>query len=68
VSYDLNYRASLWQAIGGKQKAQEVNRRLAPLVDVMIGNEEDFSAALGFDVPGVDESLSRFPEWLRSER
>jgi len=60
VSYDLNYRASLWQAIGGKQKAQEVNRRIAPLVDVMIGNEEDFSAALGFDVPGVDQSLSDF--------
>ena len=60
VSYDLNYRASLWQAIGGKQKAQEVNRRIAPLVDVMIGNEEDFSAALGFEVPGVDETLSDF--------
>jgi 2-dehydro-3-deoxygluconokinase len=60
VSYDLNYRSSLWQAIGGKPKAQEVNRRIAPLVDVMIGNEEDFSAALGFDVPGVDESLSDF--------
>ncbi len=60
VSYDLNYRASLWQAIGGKQKAQEVNRRIAPLVDVMIGNEEDFSAALGFAVPGIDESLSDF--------
>jgi len=60
VSYDLNYRASLWQAIGGKQKAREVNRRIAPLVDVMIGNEEDFSAALGFDVPGVDENLADF--------
>jgi len=60
VSYDLNYRASLWQSIGGKQKAQEINRRIAPLVDVMIGNEEDFSAALGFDAPGVDESLSNF--------
>jgi 2-dehydro-3-deoxygluconokinase len=60
VSYDLNYRASLWQAIGGKPKAQEVNRRIAPLVDVMIGNEEDFSAALGFEVPGVDEGLSDF--------
>ena len=60
VSYDLNYRASLWQAVGGKAKAQEVNRRIAPLVDVMIGNEEDFSAALGFAVPGVDESLGDF--------
>jgi 2-dehydro-3-deoxygluconokinase len=59
VSYDLNYRASLWQAIGGKPRAQEVNRQLAPLVDVMIGNEEDFSAALGFKVEGVDESHSQ---------
>ncbi len=54
VSYDLNYRASLWKAIGGKQHAQSVNRRLAPLVDVMIGNEEDFSAALGFELRGVE--------------
>lgn len=58
VSYDLNYRESLWKAIGGKKRAQEVNRRLAPLVDVMIGNEEDFSAALGFEVPGMDEHIS----------
>jgi 2-dehydro-3-deoxygluconokinase len=56
VSYDLNYRASLWESIGGKQQAQAVNRRLAPLVDVMIGNEEDFSAALGF---GTDEDIDR---------
>jgi len=54
VSYDLNYRPSLWKAIGGKAKAQEVNRILAPLVDVMIGNEEDFTAALGFPVAGLD--------------
>jgi 2-dehydro-3-deoxygluconokinase len=57
VSYDLNYRESLWKGIGGKTQAQEVNRRLAPLVDVMLGNEEDFSAALGFKVAGVDEHL-----------
>ena len=60
VSYDLNYRASLWKAIGGKAKAQEVNRKVASLVDVMIGNEEDFSAALGFEIPGVDDSLTDF--------
>jgi 2-dehydro-3-deoxygluconokinase len=58
ISYDLNYRESLWKAIGGQAKAREVNRRLAPYIDVMLGNEEDFSAALGFDVPGVDEHLS----------
>jgi 2-dehydro-3-deoxygluconokinase len=58
VSYDLNYRASLWKSIGGQKRAQEVNRGLAPLIDVMLGNEEDFTAALGFEVEGVDENLS----------
>lgn len=59
VSYDLNYRPSLWKSIGGKSKAQEVNRRLAPLVDVMLGNEEDFTAALGFPVSGLDAHHSK---------
>jgi 2-dehydro-3-deoxygluconokinase len=58
VSYDLNYRPSLWKSMGGHQRAQEVNRRIAQHVDVMIGNEEDFSACLGFPVEGVDENLS----------
>ena len=58
ISYDLNYRESLWTAVGGQARAREVNRMLAPYVDVMIGNEEDFSAALGFEVAGVDEHLS----------
>ena len=59
VSYDLNYRPSLWQAVGGQARAREVNRDLAPLVDVMIGNEEDFTAALGFEVEGMDEHHSK---------
>ena len=59
ISYDLNYRASLWNDIGGKEKAIEVNRAIAPLVDVMLGNEEDFSAALGFAVEGLDEGCSK---------
>jgi 2-dehydro-3-deoxygluconokinase len=59
VSYDLNYRESLWKSIGGKKRAQEVNRELAPFVDVMLGNEEDFTAALGFEVEGLDENLSK---------
>jgi len=58
ISYDLNYRPSLWQSFGGKARSQEVNRGLAPFVDVMLGNEEDFTAALGFEVKGVDEHLS----------
>lgn len=58
VSYDLNYRPSLWKSIGGHDKAQEVNREIAQYVDVMIGNEEDFTASLGFEVEGVDENIS----------
>ena len=60
VSYDLNYRASLWKSNGGKKQAQEVNRRIAPYVNAMLGNEEDFSAALGYQVPGMDEHHSTF--------
>lgn len=61
VSYDLNYRPSLWKSIGGHAKAREVNRAIAPFVDVMIGNEEDFTACLGFEVEGVDENLKELP-------
>lgn len=59
VSYDLNYRPSLWKDNGGMAKAQEVNRALVPYVDVLFGNEEDFSAALGFEVPGLGDDLSK---------
>ena len=58
VSYDLNYRPSLWKSIGGLAKAQEVNREIAKYVDVMIGNEEDFTASLGFEVEGVSEHVT----------
>ena len=57
VSYDLNYRPSMWSAIGGIEKAQEVNKEIAKYVDVMIGNEEDFTACLGFQIEGNDENL-----------
>jgi 2-dehydro-3-deoxygluconokinase len=58
ISYDLNYRDSLWRSVGGQKKAQEVNQELAKEVDVLFGNEEDFSAALGFEVEGTDENFS----------
>jgi 2-dehydro-3-deoxygluconokinase len=61
VSYDLNYRESLWKAIGGKAKAQEVNRELVRKVDVLFGNEEDFSAVLGAKLEGVSESFDELP-------
>jgi 2-dehydro-3-deoxygluconokinase len=56
VSYDLNYRPSLWNSIGGKEKAQEVNQKLAAEVDVLIGNEEDFEASLGIELEGSNQS------------
>ncbi|HEX8411800.1 MAG TPA: sugar kinase [Thermoanaerobaculia bacterium] len=62
VSYDLNYRPSLWKGIGGPEKARAVNRELVGLVDVLFGNEEDFSVALGFEVEGVDEHLGALPK------
>jgi 2-dehydro-3-deoxygluconokinase len=58
VSYDLNFRPSLWQGIGGSERAREVNRRIASRVDVMIGNEEDFTACLGLEVDGTDANLN----------
>ena len=59
VSYDLNYRPSLWKGTGGQAKAQEINREIAKYVDVMIGNEEDFTASLGFEVEGNDAELKQ---------
>jgi 2-dehydro-3-deoxygluconokinase len=59
VSYDLNYRASLWKSQGGQAGAQKINRMIAKHVDVMLGNEEDFTACLGFEVEGLDEHISK---------
>jgi 2-dehydro-3-deoxygluconokinase len=61
ISYDLNYRPSLWKSIGGLEKAREVNTTIAPHIDVMIGNEEDFTASLGLEIEGVDENLNALP-------
>lgn len=58
VSYDLNYRPSLWNSIGGQAKAQEVNQAIAPYVDVMLGNEEDFTACLGLEVEGMTNDVT----------
>ena len=61
VSYDLNYRESLWKSIGGKAKAQEVNRELVRKVDLLLGNEEDFSAMLGVKIKGVGDDFAQLP-------
>lgn len=59
VSYDLNYRPSLWKGIGGLEKAREVNKKIAEYIDVMIGNEEDFTACLGLEVEGNSDGLKK---------
>ena len=61
VSFDLNYRDSLWKSIGGKAKAQEVNRALVRKVDLLLGNEEDFTAMLGVEIKGVGEDFAELP-------
>ena len=61
ISYDLNFRDSLWKAIGGKAKAQEVNREIVRKVDLLLGNEEDFSAMLGVKIKGVSEDFAELP-------
>jgi 2-dehydro-3-deoxygluconokinase len=61
VSYDLNYRESLWKAIGGMAKAQEVNRELVRKVDLLLGNEEDFTAMLGVKIKGVHDDYAELP-------
>ncbi len=61
VSYDLNYRDSLWRSIGGRERARAVNRGLVSEVDVLFGNEEDFAAALGFELSGVDDQFKSLP-------
>jgi 2-dehydro-3-deoxygluconokinase len=61
ISYDLNFRDSLWKSIGGKAKAQEVNRELVRKVDLLLGNEEDFSAMLGVHIKGVTEDFAELP-------
>ena len=66
ISYDLDYRPSFWKEFGGLAKAQEVNKEIAKYVDVMIGNEEDFTSCLWYTVDGVDENMSDLnPSWFK---
>jgi 2-dehydro-3-deoxygluconokinase len=52
VSFDLNYRAKLWNIWGGTERAQSVIRRIVENVDVLVSNEEDLQLGLG--IPGPD--------------
>ena len=53
ISYDLNFRAKLWEIWGGEDRASEVNRRIVENVDVLVGNEEDLQTGLGIPGPEV---------------
>ena len=57
VSYDCNYRPSLWKAAGGRQGSLDVNRSLAPYVDVLFGHEGDVAAHAGRGVAGSDRGM-----------
>jgi 2-dehydro-3-deoxygluconokinase len=59
VSFDLNYRAKLWASVGGAKRGQEVCRKIADHVDVLIGNEEDLQKGLGLEGPQVEEGKSK---------
>lgn len=59
VSYDLNYRPSLWKSIGGEQQAQKINRKLMSCVDFVFGNEEDFGVALNIKVKSVTKEFNQ---------
>ena len=53
VSFDLNYRAKLWNIVGGQKRAVEVLGRILQHVDVLVGNEEDLQMGLGIPGPEV---------------
>src|SRR5437868_13640445 len=54
VSFDLNFRAKLWQISGGLETAQQTLRRIVANVDVLVGNEEDLQKGLGLKGPEVE--------------
>ncbi len=60
VSYDLNYRPSLWESTGGKEKSDAVNRRLKPHVDVMIGVEQGARSELKQRITGESKKFPNF--------
>jgi len=54
-SFDLNYRAKLWDTIGGLAQGQKMIGQIAEHVDVLIGNEEDLQKGLGVKGPDVEK-------------
>ena len=62
ISFDLNYRAKLWNIWGGQAAAQSVLRRIMQYVDVLVGNEEDLQLGLGVSGPQVAASSKLDPQ------
>lgn len=61
VSFDLNYRAKLWNVWGGAERARSVIYRIMKYVDVLVGNEEDLQMGLGIPGPQVGSSIELDP-------
>jgi 2-dehydro-3-deoxygluconokinase len=61
VSFDLNYRAKLWRALGDERPAHEILRRIVEHVDVLVGNEEDLQEGLGIPGPEIRSTTSLDP-------
>jgi 2-dehydro-3-deoxygluconokinase len=61
TSFDLNYRAKLWNIWGGEEKAVSVIKRIVDNVDVLVGNEEDLQKGLGVKGPEVESSSKLDP-------
>lgn len=61
VSFDLNYRAKLWNIWGGQARAQSTLRRIVENVDVLVGNEEDLQMGIGIRGPAVAGSSKLDP-------
>jgi 2-dehydro-3-deoxygluconokinase len=61
TSFDLNYRAKLWNIWGGQEKAPSILKRIVTYVDVLVGNEEDLQKGLGFSGPEADTKTKLDP-------
>ena len=61
TSFDLNYRAKLWNIWGGQDRAQSVVRRIVENVDVLVGNEEDLQLGLGMPGPEISSKSKLDP-------
>jgi 2-dehydro-3-deoxygluconokinase len=67
VSYDMNYRESLWESFGGNERARQANTLLVGKSDVLFGGEHDFSERLGVDLSGIRTAPGPLPAAAQEE-